>query len=334
MTGAGTFDPDEFGILGVEAESIFDDIADTVAPPPLAVISPTVLGGAGGEGALMPLHTFGDDRQPVEKILAEMGGERKGGPTPYGWHTHAASFRCPREAALDAKEGGGVESHAIDVGGVIHELLAIYYEGRRTGAQDWRAEGERLLTAVREGGHSEVAEECARYWTNYLIRYGTYDDYLERYEVVAVEQLLERTFPWGEPYTARADLVLKGADGYVIVDHKSTGRRDISAWLEGFVIEPELLGLIWCSRKYRPIAGYAINGIVRHKDAVKQLAHGYERIFFRVAPKLIRDWLRMMRWKYAVQPMLAMVGDVPSFELCNRRYGRCRYFERCVYGGR
>lgn len=281
--------------------------------------------GIGDFSALWPAD--GSRRKTVDEILAEMG--RRGGPTERGWHTRQAQFYCPREAAFDARAGGvHIESMPLAVGSIVHEYLAEHYacymEDRSL--DEAKAKAERTHELLCEAGHEDAANEARRLYFGYRAKYAVDDEYVRRGKIVGVEKKLYRELPWGDMYTVRADVVVECPDGFLIVDHK-TSSKDDSEFREGWVVDPGMLGLEWASSKFfKPIIGYSINGLV------KTATPKYARMFFAASPRLVRDWLGMMRYRYLERQVATMAGNPPNFAQCLRRYGKCSWFTECVYG--
>ncbi len=280
---------------------------------------------------LFPVIGSFDDETTVESVFIELG--RLGGPSEAGWHSWEEAARCPR-ADLWIRQGRGADSSsrtALDTGAILHEMLSHYYLGHlnRATPEPGKQEAyvEKLMDRLTETGHGEVASAAHRLYAPYSAHYAfDNDSYLKDYEVVGVERYFSRDFPWGGRYTGRVDLLLKGPDGYVIVDHKTSGREDRD-FLDGWRLEPQMLGLAWCVAKtLRPVIAYSINGII--KTAMPK----FRRMDFGTNKKLIRDWLRMMEWYSTMRRLGDQAGSPPNFSQCIRRYGRCKFWDACVYG--
>lgn len=258
----------------------------------------------------------------VEELIEEFG--RIGGPTEHGWHTKEPKFRCWREYRLMSsgrRPPGEQKSDALSLGSLVHELLASYYRGD---LEQWR---EDLLRRIADGGYAEIASEASRLFGAYLSRWRI-DPFLEDggKRIVDIERRIERQLPWGEPYTARVDMVLRFADGYWVVDHKTSSAMTVD-FVEGWQTDPSIIGILWCAlRFYRPLRGMIINGIVKTKEPQ------FDRFRFALDRRMVRHWLAMMRYKFAEEQLARLAGWPPNMASCIRRYGRCSYFAYCVYG--
>jgi hypothetical protein len=265
-------------------------------------------------------------REPADEILARFG--RRGGPSAYGWSKREGSYACSRRGKWEAKYGRPAgSSRALVVGSVVHEYLAEWYSAVLEGRLLSEAEDKILAMheALVEGGYETEADIAWRCWAGYRVKYAAVDSYLVGQQIVSVEQELKRDFPWGGTFTARADLVIKAPDGYIVVDHKTNDRLD--GWFaESWMLSPQMLGLQYvAARAYRPIVGYSINGIIKTKPPK------YTRNLFVSSPRLVRDWMRMMRYREAEARMAAAAGHVPNLAVCWSRY-RCPFWECCAHG--
>lgn len=292
---------------------------------PVAAVPPASAGGIGDFSALWPAG--GKPCRSVDDILAEVG--RRGGPTEHGWHTRQAQFYCAREEAFNRRAGSfDGDSLPLAIGSATHEYLAEHYacamEGRSF--DEAKDKVERTHALLCANGHEAAAQESRRLYYGHAVQYAQDDSYLRQGKVVGVEKKLYRELPWGEPYTVRADVVVSCPDGYLIVDHKTSGKDD-AEFREGWAVDPGMLGLEWAAAKfYRPIIGYSINGLV------KTTKPKFTRMFFAASARLVRDWLAMMRYRHLERQVAATAGHPPNFAQCLRRYGKCTWFEECVYG--
>lgn len=275
------------------------------------------------------------ERRSLEELLNSFG--RKGGPTEFGWHTSEPSFRCWREhhliQTLPENRAPG-QQFALAVGTIVHEFLALYYSSFITG-QTSRANEEMRTEALYEylcaNEYVEETNEARRLYEAYRSKYNGKDSYLaEDVKIIDIEHRVQRTLPWGQPYTARADMVLKMPDGYWIVDHKTTAART-AEFVEGWQIEPGIIGLMWaCMEEFQPIRGVSINGLIKTKEP------DFDRFMYAMDKRVVDDWLKMMQYKAAEAVVARLAGWPPNFTACFRkmgsRVGKCRFFSRCVYG--
>lgn len=269
--------------------------------------------------------------RPLDEILDDHG--RRGGPSKAGWSSRSDRYTCPRRAKLEDRFGRApLTSMAPVVGSIVHEYLAAYYEAHKDGkpVDEVLAFVEAVHNDLIDARWDAAATESRRIWDAYYTKYGvdpSKDSYLRGCKVVGIETEFARTFPWGGLYTARADLVLEAPDGIIIVDHKTTDRRD-SSFIEGWIVSPQMLGLQWlATRRYKNVVGYSINGIIRTAKV------GLERMMFASNPGLVRDWLRMMRYRETETQLAALAGGPPNFSACMARgRSRCPFFDYCAHG--
>lgn len=309
--------------------------------PPVEVPSEPTLGPVEQDSA--PGGTFepatgsvAARRLTVDEVLVKMG--RRGGPSEYGWHSGESKFLCPRKAYYDEKAGGfgDTTSTALGVGSTLHEFLADRYATRlesRTYA-DTATKVDATVELLKEHGHEAVADEASRLYYGYAAKYDPTDEFVDHCKVVAVEKLFYRELPWGQMYSGRADLVLEAKDGIVIVDHKTSRSRD-AEFNEGWVLDPAQIGLQWLvAHEYKHVSGYYINGII--KTVKLDTNKDFPRLFFASTPRLIRDWLDMMRYRHVESQMAKIAGHPMNFANCLVRRGdgfrRCRWFNACALG--
>jgi hypothetical protein len=292
---------------------------------------------AGGRNEMISVNIgASQERKPLENLLNDFG--RIGGPTEYGWHTFEPSFRCWREAYFtntktEANHNPN-SSFALAVGTIVHEFLAAYYTTfmpEKTFTPNGEKSPEALYTMLCTNGYADEANEAKRLFDAYLKKYDGKDSYLaEGVKIIAIEHHVKRTFPWGDPYTARADMVLKMPDGYWLVDHKTTAART-TEFVEGWQAEPGIIGLMWaCQEEFKPLRGVSINGIVKTK------VPDFDRFMYALDERMVSGFLDMMRFHSAEKAVARLAGYPPNFSACFRKMGshvgKCRFFSRCVYG--
>lgn len=279
--------------------------------------------------ARIPDWFFDEDQNTsVDAILRRHG--RRGGATRYGWHTRDKAAFCHRAAAFARRDAGKDETLALQVGSVVHEYLAELYSASMEGRS-----GETVVRRVQaiqadleQAGWSRVAADAGRLFYAYRARYLERDEYLLRGKVVGVERELRHRLPWGEMYSGRADLIVEQSDGFLIVDHKTSADRGPD-FLEGWVVDPGMLGLCWLlsqEPELQPVVGLSINGIIKTKEP------GFDRRFYRPDTRLVREYLDQLRWQHAVGQLAELSGNPPNFAACFRGKSRCAWFDRCVYG--
>ena len=131
------------------------------------------------------------DVPPLDVLMDEiLDSDRRGGPTPWGWHRWNDLLQRPRKYNLVYNQDRlpHARSNALEFGGLIHECLALYYEE----ANAFLAENDdrradklydsfcrepqwvALLNGVLDSGiesYMEVAEDVKRVMDAYLQQY-------------------------------------------------------------------------------------------------------------------------------------------------------------------
>lgn len=276
-------------------------------------------------------------RAPLDVTIAAVG--RFGGPTEFGWHTIEPMFRCWREyhlAKLHPEEGRSQgSSMALAVGTIVHEFLAAHYTPRLVQRENFApsngATPEALYQHLSENGYAEEAAEAWRLFDYYKLRYNGQDTYTgEDAKILNIEHEVRRALPNGRPYSVRADLVVELPDGVWVVDHKTAARASVE-FVEGWQVEPSILGLFWAFQSVYGdrLRGVSINGIV------KTTAPKFTRNMYCVDQRMIDDWIRMVSYRTGEEGMAQNSGWPVNFSACFRKMGsfvgKCRYFERCIY---
>ena len=285
------------------------------------------------------------DVPPLDVLMDEiLDSDRRGGPTPWGWHRWNDLLQCPRKYNLVYNQDRlpHARSNALEFGGLIHECLALYYEE----ANAFLAENDdrradklydsfcrepqwvALLNGVLDSGiesYMEVAEVVKRVMDAYLQQYPLLKDSFLTHEVVAVEEYIE--VPDGPfPFSTRADLVYRTAGGLWIVDHKSS-RAMTQELTGGWAINGQMIGLTYAILQHWPdehIAGIVINILVRTK--IPQ----FRRVTFPLRADLIDEWRASMDlWVNNVLPHYESLGWPPNYSACIHRYGRCPFYHYC-----
>jgi hypothetical protein len=275
---------------------------------------------------------IGPERVSLEKVLNDFG--RFGGPTEYGWHTIEPMFRCWRE--YDCSKNPTIplpasRSIALAVGTIFHEFMAAYYSTALVNPVPDLKSPEEIYEALCTNGYTEEANEARRLYEAYRFKYDGNDSYLSPgVRLHAVEHHIRRDLPFGRPYTVRLDLVMERSDGFWICDHKTTGQRS-QEFTEGWQVDPSVIGMFWAAGGvFKPLRGVSINGVIKTKTP------GFERIMFAVDERMVGDWLQMLECRFTERQSAEKMKWPPNLAACFRKMGahvgKCRYFERCVYG--
>lgn len=287
------------------------------------------------------------DVPPIDVLIDELlDSDRRGGPTPHGWHKWNDLMQCPRKYDLlyNQQRRPASRSNALEFGGLLHECLALYYEEtdafmaetdtRRADllydAYCEEPRWVRLLTGVMDAGiesYLDVALDVKRIMDAYLATQPLVADEFLKHEIVGVEEYVEVDAAF--PFTTRIDLVYRGAGGLWVVDHKSS--RAMSAELtSGWAINGQMLGLAYAARQHWPeekILGLVINVLVRTKTPQ------FKRVTLPVRDDLIADWEATMRlWILQVLPFYEQLNWPPNYASCVHRYGRCPFYTYCEAG--
>jgi hypothetical protein len=276
------------------------------------------------------------EKPSLDKLLETLG--RKGGGTPYGWHTFATRFQCWYKYHLSEHlKVDRFYSPALAIGTLLHEILASWYSAPLD--QDPSVGIERMLDVCRNNGYEKAVDETLRLMEAYLYHWqpagkvirdsnGTTisrpDDFFSPgTEIVAVEEMLQTDTPFN--YTCRMDLAIKRPDGIWVVDHKTARALDDS--VTDWALQGEILGLLWLARKRwgDQVKGLIINLIVKSKTPK------FERLSFRLRPRNIEMHLAAIKALLAFQPIAEQYGWPRNLTSCNGTY-RCQYFNYCKDG--
>jgi hypothetical protein len=287
------------------------------------------------------------DTPPLDVLIDDLlDSDRRGGPTPWGWHKWNDLLQCPRKYDLlyNKDRSPMARSNALEFGGLIHECLALYYEetdaflsesddaraDRLYGAFCEEPRWLGLLNGVLDSGvesYMDVAQDVKRIMDAYLAFYPLRQDAFLQHEVAAVEEFVEvkGTFP----FTSRIDLVYRTAGGLWIVDHKSS-RAMTQDLASGWAINGQMLGLAYAATRHWPderIQGLVINILVRTKSPQ------FKRVTLPLRTDLIDEWIQKMEvWLTKVMPHYEALDWPPNYASCVHRYGRCPFYSYCEAG--
>lgn len=268
------------------------------------------------------------------------------GPSPHSGHKIDKFIKCPQlysygELMEPSPLGERVESPALIKGSLGHQGLAHFYRQKQANQEgddpeQWwaplRAIEER---AAREGGS----------WLDFVsIAQTTVEAYMRRMDgqrivVVGVEENLEATIEFkGQtwPLTRSADLIVRVADSYRIVDHKFVGRlnkRTVSRYgLSGQFLDYARMGHAkWGSQ----FDGAWINFIEWPNSGDPKI----EQMRAPSAPHAVEARGSQLAWAYGARAELERRGldpwDYPKRlheQVCNGPYGMCKAVELCSWG--
>lgn len=285
------------------------------------------------------------ERLPLDKLLEQTG--RKGGGTPYGWHTFATRFQCWFKYHLSEHlKVDRYYSPALAIGTLLHEILATWYSTPL--GEDPSGPIEEMLAVCREHGYEKAVDETMRlaeaylgYWMLPEKKNGVWvprkairdskqiviarpDDFFSPgTEIIAVEEMLQTDTPFN--YTCRMDMAVRRRDGIWIVDHKTA--RALDGSVTDWALQGEILGLLWLAQKKwgNEVKGLIINLIVKTK------VPKFERMSFRLRPRNIKMHLDAIKALLDIQPIAEKHGWPRAMTSCAGQY-RCAYFSYCRDG--
>lgn len=273
------------------------------------------------------------ERPPLDKLLETLG--RKGGGTPYGWHTFATRFQCWYKYHLSEQlKVDRFYSPALAIGTLLHEILATWYSTPL--GQDPSEQIDKMIEVCRINGYEKAVEEVMRLMEAYLYYWqaggkvikdskgnviSRPDDFFAPgTEIVAVEEMLQTDTPFN--YTCRMDLAIKRLDGIWVVDHKTARALDDS--VTDWAMQGEILGLLWLAQKRwgNQVKGLIINLIVKTKTPK------FERLVFRLRPRNIQMHVDAIKALLEIQPIAEKLGWPRNLTGCNSGF-KCAYFDLC-----
>lgn len=292
---------------------------------------------------MVPITTSVDTA--IDKAFKVLGlpASAGGGPTQYGWHVVADWLRCPLRAHLryDRRVLASQESVALQVGSLVHALLAVqYYPGLSSPGHDT------ILHEVEAAGaEPAVVSEALRLIHGYNDRVGLHGDAITNLgEVLATE--VEVTVPSNadstrDVYTARLDLVLraKASGRIIILDHKTTAARTADV-VDGWALNGGLLGGVWAANKSlafrrqfavprgQTISDLAVNLIVKTKTPQ------YELFQYVVTRGMLAEFSRVLASATQLKRTYAWSRMYPRTFSCIGRFGRCEYWDYCLTGSK
>lgn len=254
------------------------------------------------------------------------------GPSgPAGWHAHGTFAQCPQAWAyryrLNLVPLGAAKP--LVRGSMLHAGLAHHYAGVQgqtgiaTPAEAVDHTGDKLAAdaETRAVVHSALEQYVAGHAHE-----------AERLKVIGVEQVLEAEIN-GNRYTQRADLIVEGANGgVVILDHKGVGFID-GKTSAAHTLNGQMVGYKWLGRQY---FGDRFGGVVLN---LIQLGREYRTLRRTVeqAPEAVKQFPDRIA---DIQRAKAALADRDPWEypkalsevVCFNRYGACQFMQLCRYG--
>lgn len=246
-------------------------------------------------------------------------GELLGGPSPHGNSWWSDFLRCKRRFYLAHVKNLKTTTleMPLEVGGLFHECVALFFRGAQTGgakganeaAAGWVAElldRTAKITPV-------VTMEARKLWLAWFSQYGP-DGYspITR-KVFGVELLLstERLADrWTFPYSARLDAVLWGSIGPQIRELK-TARRLSADLLHGYEMNGQFLGqaYLW-NLLQEPSTGklqsFEVDLVIKTQNPQLQT------VTVEIPRKLVVEWAKSMQSHYVDMLRCHQTGKWPQ----------------------
>lgn len=262
-----------------------------------------------------------------------------GGPSKQGPHRIESFAICPQLESYgnDLRLRLTDEKPATAIGTLVHVGLAyryaamlpferwpswLVYRDPATGYPD-------PLLAIASCGYETpgYAAEAARIFTWYQHFYS-----INVWTPVLVEHQFEVTFPNGEPYTARTDLLAIEAGEYVLIDHKTVPRLSKSIGRDYRTDRQMLTGLMLARA-----AGYDVKRVIINACSKEQPVPQFGRYDVPISPiayeRLALDTNYYLERLQAVRQTHPDPWNRPrNTGSCVRKYGRCDYYPLCAEG--
>ena len=275
------------------------------------------------------------------------------GPSEFGWHRYD-DLRCLRLYALShGADMRTIPASALVRGSMAHVALGQHYARLQMTQQDkdpdefyhvregLAAYGETLTSDAAREVYSQYFGETLALHNQYLAQYGTDP----RWKVIGVEEQFKVQVRDGDkqyPYTQSCDLVVQDRQtGEVfMIDHKTMARQTPRV-IERYEANGQFVGYQWLGKlRYKEqFGGVIINALQKPKKGGRW---GFNRVFVRPAPGMIRDFkkfiiLSQRRLAAATEEFGENWDDWPSAPHsgnCYGPYGACQFLDRCRRGER
>lgn len=271
------------------------------------------------------------------------------GPSPRGWHRIQTFLECPQRYAWTYEGGSGHgsakasaneeegEAAPLVRGSLIHLGLAQHYSQMR----EYQNGRDPELYYAPEDAMRIMAEAKGGVWAaevEDMIRcVNAYRDYWhsEDFKVLHVEELFQGEFE-GYPLTGRLDLVVEDRAGKVwVIDHKGTAFLN-EKQRQFYSMSGQMQAYRWLAAGVygERLAGVRLN-LIQHTKTFK-----FQRVDTEPAPHLFRRFPESVR--YAEEEIARLKAlNLPANEwpmamtelTCFHRYGKCKFAERCKWGG-
>lgn len=304
------------------------------------------------------MYDIEDGNPPPSDIYLDTG------PSERGAHRIMTAAKCLRQYAYDVADKHGPQmpkSPALMTGSMIHLMLAHRYalKAFKDGA-DTLAAADRVITKAESGNiltpeqalqefvfrdSTGAAEQfyplVLKMYQDYDTKYGT-----ERNWIVIGVELQYRVHLPRLPskislYTQRADLVVRDrlTNKVYFVDHKKAYEISTKTAAQ-YILHGQFLGYAKLGQKFygKDFGGNILNRISPGPPTK------FARTPIDAAPKAVADYVanvvaieRLVDWtaqEYG-SPLVSPDKWPASFseEVCYGKYGKCKYFDRCRFGG-
>jgi hypothetical protein len=267
----------------------------------------------------------------IDAVFAEHSLEKLGGASGRGWSWYATMQKCwhlYKKRYVDGdRDKPGIPGAALEVGVLLHALLAVYYSQFIT--EGYPLSPRALYEGViRLGALADRAGNAWRLMEAYEIRYE--QDY---FQPLAVEE-------WAaDPVTrnsCRYDAIVEVVEpplgmspGVYICEHKTASRFDATV-TEGWRNDGEVIGqmMLWESagmrEKYGECQGVIVNMLGKQK--IPQ----FTRVIVPPQSWQLAAHARELKVWRAMESLNAATGSWPrSRANCVTKFGFCDYFEQC-----
>ena len=278
----------------------------------------------------LPPDTISMD-QAIAEVFAANGVPKLGGPSGKGWSWYSTMQKCwhlyKRRYVDGDRDKPGIPGTALEVGVLLHALLAVYYS-------QWITEGYPLSPqmlfdgVVAQGAKPDRANIAWRLMEAYETRYA--QDYMIP---LAVEEYA------ADPRSGnscRYDAIVSVeeppigmAPGVYVCEHKTSARFDATV-LDGWRNDGEVIGqmMLWekagMAEKYGPCQGVIVNMLGKQK--IPQ----FTRIVVPPQAWQLDSHERELKVWRAMESLNAATGTWPrSRANCVTKFGFCDYFESC-----
>jgi hypothetical protein len=251
---------------------------------------------------------------------------RLGGPTANGNSKWADFNRCPYRYYL--KHVKGLDStglsDALELGGALHEAIAVYYEDGLPAAFE-------LLVAI-QAVTPAIGCETRRLFESWIKFYGPGAPRDLQHLTTAVELEVSQENPF--PYSARIDHVITKTDGVWIVEHKTSAARYVDL-VKSYQMDAQLIGQVYLWNKsphaktYGKCVGVAVDMIVK----TKEVSCFWEEIS--IGKDLTTAFEKDMNHITFERDMCQRFGHWPKKRHNCSKYNKlCIFFDYCRTGGK